>query len=130
DTVDRRRGSAASEPDITAALSWVSNADLMFLLERLPVAQRQVITLRYMLDLDIEEIATVVGRTPEAVRQIDYRARRTLEERLIAIRGRAETSQNRSPMVVRVRPASVLRGRRFALAGGSRPPVAARQRAW
>src|SRR4029077_523316 len=81
--VDRRRGGAADDHDVAAALSWVSNADLMFLLERLPVAQRQVITLRYMLDLETEERAPVLGRTAEPIRQIDYRARRSLEERLL-----------------------------------------------
>jgi RNA polymerase sigma-70 factor, ECF subfamily len=99
-------------------LDCVSNADMMMLLERLPVAQRQVIALRFMLDLSTEEMATVLDKSAEAVRQLEYRARRSLEDRLVALRGRGE--RHGHEMVIRVRPAPVLCARRFALWPGLR----------
>ncbi|HEX2102264.1 MAG TPA: sigma-70 family RNA polymerase sigma factor [Solirubrobacteraceae bacterium] len=98
---------------VAEVLECVSNADLMLLLERLPLPQRQVIALRFMLDLSTEEMCTVLDRSPEAVRQLEYRARRSLEDRLDALRRRGE--RRRNAMTMRVRPAPVLRARRFAL---------------
>ncbi|HEX2105694.1 MAG TPA: sigma-70 family RNA polymerase sigma factor [Solirubrobacteraceae bacterium] len=103
----------ATSTGVGEMLDCVSNADLMILLERLPLPQRQVIALRFMLDLSTEEMCTVLDRTPEAVRQLEYRARRSLEDRLDAIRRRGE--RRRNAMTMRVRPAPVLRARRFAL---------------
>ena len=111
--VTRRADAAGS--DCSATLTAVSNSDLMQLLERLPIAQRQVIALRYMLDLDTTDIAMVLDRAPDAVRQLEYRARRSLEERLEAVRARETNGRRRAPMLMRVRPAGVLRARRFAL---------------
>lgn len=104
----------ASSAAVNDVLDRISNHDLMVLLERLPLPQRQVIALRYMLDLSTEEMGTVLDRSPEAVRQLEYRARRSLEERLEAIHRRGE--RRREAMVMRVRPMTVLRARRFALA--------------
>jgi RNA polymerase sigma-70 factor (ECF subfamily) len=103
----------AATPAASDALERMSNGDLMVLLERLPLPQRQVIALRYMLDLSTEEMGTVLNRSPEAVRQLEYRARRSLEGRLQAIHRRGE--RRREAMVMRVRPMTVLRARRFAL---------------
>lgn len=107
-----RRTDAVSS-GVGGLLESISNADLMILLERLPLPQRQVIALRFMLDLSTEEMCTVLDRSPEAVRQLEYRARRSLEDRLDALRRRGE--RRRNAMVMRVRPATVLRARRFAL---------------
>ena len=108
-----RRFDAAS-PAVNDMLERISNRDLMVLLDRLPLPQRQVIALRYMLDLSTEEMGTVLERSPEAVRQLEYRARRSLQDRLEAIHKRGE--RRREAMVMRVRPMTVLRARRFALA--------------
>jgi RNA polymerase sigma-70 factor (ECF subfamily) len=107
-----RRFDAACPP-ATDMLERISNRDLMVLLERLPLPQRQVIALRYMLDMSTEEMGTVLDRSEEAVRQLEYRARRSLEHRLEATQRRGE--RRREAMVMRVRPMTVLRARRFAL---------------
>jgi DNA-directed RNA polymerase specialized sigma24 family protein len=82
--------------------------------ERLPLPQRQVLLLRYMLDLPHEATAKALGLSPENVRILHHRALRFLEERLTAI-GRApgEVPRNRSRGTLKQAP--VLRTRRFAL---------------
>ncbi|HEX8084723.1 MAG TPA: RNA polymerase sigma factor [Solirubrobacteraceae bacterium] len=111
DRINQRADAARFE--MGEMLESISNSDLMILLERLPLPQRQVIALRFMLDLSTEEMCTVLDRSPEAVRQLEYRARRSLEDRLDALRRRGE--RRRNAMTMRVRPATVLRARRFAL---------------
>jgi RNA polymerase sigma-70 factor (ECF subfamily) len=95
------------------ALSWISDKDLLLFMERLPVAQRQVLLLRYMLDLTQEQTAAALGRSYEDVRKLQSRALRFLRARLSAV-GCAPT-RSRPPMVRRLRQAQVLRWRRFAL---------------
>ena len=101
-------------------LDWVTDADLLFLIERLPAAQRQAVTLRYMLGLTTEEMATVLGRSPVAVRKLESRALRFLEERLAVVKARqaAAGGAMRAPTLMRLRRSPVLRGRRFALGSG------------
>ncbi|MGH2749169.1 MAG: RNA polymerase sigma factor [Actinomycetota bacterium] len=48
----------------------------------LPVAQREVVTLRYLMDLSIEEIARATRRTRGAVRILLHRARARLRKSL------------------------------------------------
>jgi RNA polymerase sigma-70 factor, ECF subfamily len=48
------------------------------LIEALPDAQRRVVALRFVFELSTLEIAEVVGSTPEAVRQLQHRALKTL----------------------------------------------------
>jgi RNA polymerase sigma-70 factor (ECF subfamily) len=98
------------------SLEWLSDNDLMLFVERLPLAQRQVLMLRYMVGLKGNEVAAVLDRTPQAVRKLEHRALRFLQLRLTATRSRAELSLQRTSMLIRVRRAPVLRGRRFALA--------------
>src|SRR3954447_5391904 len=66
-------------------LEWLSDTDLMRFVERLPLAQRQAIALRYMLDLSSEEIGTVLDRSAGAVRHLEMRGLQTLAERLGSI---------------------------------------------
>ena len=98
----------------------MSDSDLAILVERLPLAQRQALVLRYALQLTTEEIAKVLDRSPRAVRLLQHRALRTLEDRLRTIR-EPRTTQ-RDAMRVRPKPLPVLGWRRFAL-GPSGPPL-------
>ena len=61
---------------------WFGDRRLVALIERLPLAQRQVIVLRYMLELTNNEIAQLLGRKPDAVRQLHQRAMRFLRKGL------------------------------------------------
>jgi RNA polymerase sigma-70 factor (ECF subfamily) len=114
EVIGRREPNAVDNAAPT--LDWISDADLLVLIERLPEPQRQVITLRYMLDLTTDEMCTVLERTPDAVRKLEHRALRFLEQRLATLR---EGRSVRAPMLVRMRRAPVLGSRRFALAGSS-----------
>jgi RNA polymerase sigma-70 factor (ECF subfamily) len=98
------------------ALEWITDREVLMFVERLPLPQRQVLMLRYMLDLTQREVATVLGRTPEDVRALQSRALRYMRDRMTAL-GRTP-SRRRGPMVNCPRKATVLRARRFALRGG------------
>jgi RNA polymerase sigma-70 factor (ECF subfamily) len=116
----RRLGDQRGEQELAEhVLSWVSDRELQVFIERLPLGQRQVLALTYLLDLSLEEAAQVLGRSPEAVRKQRSRALAFLRARLAAIgrrprRGRVGTR-------VLVRQAVVLRTRRYSLAY-QRPP--------
>jgi RNA polymerase sigma-70 factor (ECF subfamily) len=97
------------------ALEWISDRDLVLFAERLPLSQRQVLMLRYMLDLTDSEIADVLGRSPVDVRTLQHRALRFLEARLRAV-GRGPARAERASWRRRTRQAPVLRRRRFAIA--------------
>jgi RNA polymerase sigma-70 factor (ECF subfamily) len=112
--IDRRRERDHDEPNLSA-LDWVSDRELVMLIERLPLAQRQVLVLRYMVQLRNAEIASILGRTPESVRKLHERAIAFLEERLSAL-GRGSESRDRRPsMKGAFRQAIVVRRRRFAM---------------
>src|SRR5207247_785202 len=83
--IDRRREVECDTELPPEALEWLTDQDLMVLVSRLPLAQRQVILLRYMMDLSCPEIAEVLGRTPDAVRQLQQRALNFLRVRLSAL---------------------------------------------
>ena len=101
-----------SGPHGIEALSWITDRELLMLVERLPDAQRQVLLLRFMMDLATADIAAVLGRTPGDVRILQSRALRFLEERLTAL-GRRETACERRQMRRRWRPGPVLIARRY-----------------
>jgi RNA polymerase sigma-70 factor (ECF subfamily) len=61
---------------------WLADADLMSAVQCLPLAQRQVLILRFAFDLSAEQVAEVVDSTPEAIRALQYRALRLLRQRL------------------------------------------------
>ena len=105
-----------------AALGWLSDTDIYSFVERLPLSQKQVIVMRYMLDLTTEDIAAALDRTPKAVRQLQSRAFKTLEERLEAT-GRHQPGLRRAAMLIRLRPAPVLAARRFAMGVPGRAPA-------
>jgi RNA polymerase sigma-70 factor (ECF subfamily) len=96
------------------ALDWLTDADLYVFVEQLPPSQREVLVLRYVLDMSGNEIAATLDRRPDAVRQLLSRALRTLERQLAAS-GRTRGSSDRSPMLARPRRAPVVSARRLAL---------------
>jgi len=113
-TLDRRREHADQHADAEPlALGWIGDRDLVLLMERLPFAQRQVLLLRYLLDLSNRNIAAVLDRTPSDVSLLHHRALGFIRERLAAL-GRTHSGR---PVQWRRRrgKAPVLRARRFAL---------------
>jgi RNA polymerase sigma-70 factor (ECF subfamily) len=106
---DRHSGDHA---EMLHALGWVSDRDLLMLVERLPVSQRQVLLLRFMMDLTTSDIAAMLGRSTDDVRALQSRALRFLEKRLRAL-GRAPLSRERTPMRRRRSGGPVLRARRY-----------------
>lgn len=98
------------------ALRWLGDRDLTVLIERLPEAQRQVLFLRYAADFDTAEIAKVLGRKSESVRQLHHRALRFLEGRLAAV-GREPFSEGprRQEMRARAWPGPVRSQHSFTL---------------
>lgn len=94
-------------------LDWLTDRELVMLIERMPIAQRQVLVLRYMMQLRNTEIAEVLGRSPDSIRKLHERAMAFLHDRLTAL---GRTSGERRPGSTRIsRQAIVLRRRRFAL---------------
>jgi RNA polymerase sigma-70 factor (ECF subfamily) len=63
-----------------SGLEWVSRREIARRVERLPRAQREVIVLRYLLDLPYEEIAGLTDQTPRAARHLHSRAIRILNQ--------------------------------------------------
>jgi RNA polymerase sigma-70 factor (ECF subfamily) len=102
------------EPPLTGGLDWICDRELGLFVERLPLAQRQVLVLKFMLDLSSAEIGQVLGRSADDVRGLQARALRYLEQRLSAIR-RGPVGGRAAPMLRVPRHAPVLRLRRFAL---------------
>lgn len=95
-------------------LDWVSDRDLVLLIERLPIPQRQVLLLRYALDMDNSQIAEVLGYSADNVRQLQTRALAFLHQRLAAM-GRSAPRGTRIRMGAQVPQGLVIRARRFAL---------------
>jgi RNA polymerase sigma-70 factor (ECF subfamily) len=96
------------------ALEWISDHDLNLFVERLPLAQRQVIFLRYVVGLETSEVAEILGQTSELTRKQHSRALAFLRHRLRAV-GRDTRRGNRVPARVLVRKTPVVRRRRFSL---------------
>jgi RNA polymerase sigma-70 factor (ECF subfamily) len=116
DPVELGEGRAVELPDEPAlgALRWISDRELLMLIERLPLVQQQVLMLRYALDLSHSETATVLGRSSEDVRIIQHRALQFLKARLVSLGREAPSRQSRRMRRVN-KQATILRRRRFAL---------------
>jgi RNA polymerase sigma-70 factor (ECF subfamily) len=112
--LDRSRELAEVEAEELPALDWLTDRELILFVERLPLAQRQVLTLRFLVGLSNEEIASVLGRSDADVRTLQSRGLRFLRERLGAI-ARATTPVPRARMSAAPRHATVVRARRWAL---------------
>lgn len=109
---ESRRDVEDRGPHGIEALSWITDRELLMFVERLPDAQRQVLLLRFMMDMATADIAAVLDRTPGDIRILQSRALRFLEERLTAL-GRRETACERRQMRRRWRPGPVLVARRY-----------------
>lgn len=108
----------SEDPSAGGMLEWISDREVALLVERLPEAQRQVLVMRFLLGLSMGEIATRLGRSEDAVRQLQARAFRGVRERLgPARRGGGRRSSTRE----RIGALPVLAARRFAIAYGGRP---------
>jgi len=114
--VDAQPAHAVEQPRSASVFDRISDRELQLFVERLPAGQRQVLLLRYMLDLSTAEIAQVLGQTPEAVRQQQSRALAFLRERLVAV-GRRPERHTRIGTRALVRRSRVLSSRRFSLFG-------------
>ncbi|MEJ8641924.1 RNA polymerase sigma-70 factor [Streptomyces sp. MS1.HAVA.3] len=70
-------------PDVTedALLAESVSMALMLVLETLSPTERAVFVLREVFDVDYDEIAAAVGKSPAAVRQIAHRARKHVDAR-------------------------------------------------
>ncbi|MBO4206991.1 RNA polymerase sigma-70 factor [Micromonospora echinofusca] len=70
-------------PDVAEDVELAESVSmaLMIVLERLSPTERAVFVLREAFDVSYDEIATAVGRSPAAVRQIAHRARQHVEAR-------------------------------------------------
>ncbi|MFF4619877.1 RNA polymerase sigma-70 factor [Nonomuraea jabiensis] len=70
-------------PDVAEDVELAESVSmaLMLVLETLSPTERAVFVLREVFDVGYEEIAAAVGKSPAAVRQIAYRARRHVEAR-------------------------------------------------
>ncbi|MEU9167610.1 RNA polymerase sigma-70 factor [Streptomyces sp. NPDC048420] len=67
----------AEDVELSESLSMA----LMCVLETLAPTERAVFVLREVFDVDYDEIAAAVGKSPDAVRQIAHRARRHVDAR-------------------------------------------------
>jgi RNA polymerase sigma-70 factor (ECF subfamily) len=117
DEVDRRREHAATDEGELDLLSWISDRDLHLFIERLPLTQRQVLLLRFVMGLTASEIAGVLEISPEAVRMQQSRALGFLRARLTAM-GRDPCRGNRVRARLLIPQSRVLRVRRFGLTFG------------
>lgn len=97
------------------ALSWIRNQDLLVLVERLPEAQRQVLSLRYMLGLQAKEIAKVMDLDPNHVSVLHYRAVSFLRDRLASLGRDPRNVRDAARMTRMPQKNTVLRLRRWAL---------------
>ena len=83
----RHDGVAPSSED--EALASIATDEVRALLARLPDDQRDVLLLRVVADLSLEQVAQAIGRTPGAVKQLQRRGLLTL---------RLQISEGRVPL--------------------------------
>ena len=102
------------------SLEWMSDADLLGFIGRMPLAQRQVIVLRYMVGFDWDTIAAILDRSSGAVRQLEQRAFAGMRSRLEVLAKRQDGGRLRFAMRRRRCAAPVTAARRMALFARSR----------
>ena len=89
---------------------------MLILLDALPPAERVAFVLHDMFDVPFDDVAAIVGKTPEAARQLASRARRRVRG---ASAGRDVVTQ-RHDELVRAFLASVARGKLLGAARAAR----------
>jgi RNA polymerase sigma-70 factor, ECF subfamily len=99
----------------TGAVMSLDDDELLRLVACLPIAQRQVVVLRYVMDFDLAEVATILGRSPNAVSMLQQRAFAILRSRLTETGRAPEARSARLPMRRHLREAVVTSTRRLAL---------------
>jgi RNA polymerase sigma-70 factor (ECF subfamily) len=115
EVLDRQRErNAINGEEELPILSAITDRDLVLFVNRLPLAQRQVLMLSFTADLSDRQIAAILDRTQENVRMLRSRALATLRDRLSAV-GRGTKTRRRARIRARVREAPILRSRRWAL---------------
>jgi RNA polymerase sigma-70 factor (ECF subfamily) len=72
-------GASGSSPEQDAVLADSVGLALLVVLDRLAPAERLAFVLHDMFAVPFDEIATIVGRSPEAARQLASRARRRVQ---------------------------------------------------
>jgi RNA polymerase sigma factor (sigma-70 family) len=80
DVASDLRSAASAEHE---AMESIGTARVVELLRDLPADQREVLVLRVVADLSVQEVATVIGRSPGAVKQLQHRAVRKLRQIVI-----------------------------------------------
>lgn len=112
----------SAESELERALGWITDPELLSLVEDLSEAQRQALTLCFRLDLPPQQMADLMDRGTADVYQLLRRARCTLNEQLGDGGRRRLRGRRRAPILKRITPLPVLGARRFVLAGPmSRP---------
>jgi len=76
--IDPRHTESAEQ----AALTRLGDASALGLLDTLPAEQRDVMVLRIVADLTVEQIAEIVGKRPGAVKALQRRALENLRKRI------------------------------------------------
>jgi RNA polymerase sigma-70 factor, ECF subfamily len=115
DQVNRRLEEIQVRTPADAVLA-LDDDDLLRLIGCLPIAQRQVVVLRYVMDFDIADVATILGRSANAVSMLQQRAFAILRSRLVESGRAPEARAARLPMRRQAGVAVVSARRRLALA--------------
>ena len=132
---DPRRDVAAvapgERPEEEAMLADSIGVALLILLDALPPAERVAFVLHDMFDVPFDDVAAIVGRTPEAARQLASRARRRVRgasaghdavtqrhDELVRAFLQASRSGNFSAMLALLDPGATLRADAAVMAMG------------
>lgn len=119
--LEHARPQAASEARASTERSvpeWVTDADLLVLMSRLPLVEREVMMLRYLWALGTSQIAAVIDEPAATVAELHVAAVASLDARLMGLAPRREAPSVRLAMIRRARSGRVLQSRRLALMPG------------
>lgn len=112
---DRADAELVPPPD---SVRWLSDRELLSMIEQLSLSQRQVIVLHYMMGFRSSEIGKIMDRSPDQVRQLHQRAMRFLARRIENSDddNNSEHTRVQRESIVRLSPgAPVLRRRQYSL---------------
>jgi len=82
--LDRVEGRRSPDDTESAALARVAEHELRRVLDEIAPGQRDVLVLRLIHDLSIEQTAARLGRTPGAVKALQHRAIDAVRQRIVA----------------------------------------------